>query len=170
MIYSIGAVAQRLGVAASTLRYYESEGLLPAVTRTAGGRRQFSQRDLEACRVIECLKRAGLTIRQIKDFMDMVSEGDATLSGRLALFQGRKEIVEREIQDLQRVLAVLDFKAWYYEQAIAAGTEDAVRSLPARGIPQHHRVAAAYLSGAPHESTAARDKPTAKSHTKAMEA
>lgn len=149
MGYTIGEVAKRLGLSASTLRYYEAEGLLPPVERTVGGRRQFSQQDLEACRVIECLKRSGLTIKQIKDFMDMVAEGDTTLKGRLALFRVRKESVEQEIREFERVLGVLEFKTWYYEQAVAAGAEDVVRSLSAEQIPERHRAAQAYLADAP---------------------
>lgn len=149
MGYSIGDVAKGLGVPTSTLRYYEAEGLLPAVERTSGGRRQFSQQDVEACRVIGCLKRSGLSIKEIKDFMDMVVEGDATLQGRLALFQGRRESVEKEISELQSVLAVLDYKTWYYEQAVGAGSEDAVRVMPEGRIPEGHRRAQAYLADAP---------------------
>ncbi len=151
MGYQIGEVAKRLGVSTSTLRYYEAEGLLPAVKRTSGGQRQFSQRDLEACRVIECLKRSGLSIKEIKTFMGMVAEGDATLPDRLALFRARKERVEQEILDLKRVLAVLEFKTWYYEQAVAAGTEEATRELDPGLIPKQHRPAHAYLTGASHQ-------------------
>lgn len=147
MPYTIGQVAERVGVPTSTLRYYESEGLLLAVERTPTGRRQYSDRDLEACRVIECLKQSGLSIRQIKDFMQMVSEGDATLADRLELFRARREAVAQEIRQLESVLEVLDFKAWYYEQAVAAGTEDAVRSLAASDIPAEHAQAKAHLAG-----------------------
>lgn len=146
MTYTIGEVAQELGVASSTLRYYEREGLLPAVGRTTSGRRSFSDQDLEACRVIDCLKASGLSIKQIKDFMALVAEGDATLGERLELFRGRREAVEREMAELQKVLAILDFKTWYYEQAVAAGTEEAVRSLPEEQIPARHRHARGHLS------------------------
>ncbi|WP_366181594.1 MerR family transcriptional regulator [Actinomyces timonensis] len=144
----IGEVARRLGVATSTLRYYESEGLLAAVERTSGGRRQFSQRDVEACRVIECLKRSGLSIKEIKNFMDIAAEGDASLARRLELFRARKESVQREVAELERVVAVLDFKIWYYEQAAEAGAENLVRSLPLEQIPERHRPAQAYVAGA----------------------
>ncbi|WP_194948418.1 MerR family transcriptional regulator [Actinomyces trachealis] len=147
MVLTIGEVARRLGVSTSTLRYYESEGLLKAVERTSGGRRQFSQQDVEACRVIECLKRSGLSIKEIKDFMDMVAAGDASLAGRLELFRNRKESVQRELTELERVLAVLDFKIWYYEQAAEAGAENVVRSLPLEQIPERHRRAQSYLVG-----------------------
>lgn len=148
MGYAIGDVAKQVGVTTSTLRYYESEGLLPAVGRTASGRRLFSQQDIEACRVIECLKRSGLTIKQIRDFMGLVAEGDATLGDRLELFRARRASMEREIQELERVRGVLEFKIWYYEQATDAGSETAVRSLPPERVPERHRPAQAYLAGA----------------------
>lgn len=97
--------------------------------------------------MIECLKRSGLSIKQIKDFMDMVAEGDASLAGRLELFRSRKESVEAEIRELERVLGVLEFKTWYYEQASEAGAEDVVRALPVERIPERHRPAQAYLAG-----------------------
>lgn len=147
MTYTIGQVAQMLGLPPSTLRYYESEGLLPALERTASGRRRFCERDLEACRVIECLKRSGLPIKDIKAFMDMVAEGDSTLRDRLDLFRERREAVRHELDAMRAVLAVLDFKTWYYEQAVAAGTEEAVRALQGDQVPAEHRAARARLSG-----------------------
>ena len=85
MAYTVGEVAKLLNVAPSTLRYYESEGLLPEVERTESGRRRYSDRDVEACRVIECLKASGLSIKDIRDFMEMVQHGDARGGGRWAL-------------------------------------------------------------------------------------
>lgn len=149
MGYTIGEVADQLGLAPSTLRYYEAEGLLPSVARTAGGRRVYTGRDLEACRVVECLKSSGLSIRQIKDFMDMAVAGDGTLADRLALFRQRRAAVERQVRELEEVLAVLDFKTWYYEQALAAGTEEAVRALPDARVPERHHAARQHLSAVP---------------------
>lgn len=147
--YSVGEVAAMMGVASSALRYYEAEGLLPAVERSEGGRRRYSDADLAALRVVECLKRSGLSIKEIKAFMDMCVEGDATLADRLELFRNRREVVRREIDALREVLDVLDFKTWYYEQAVAAGTEDAVRALPSDRTPVQHRAAKGFLAGIP---------------------
>lgn len=147
MPYSVGEVAQILGIAPSALRYYESQGLLPSLERTSSGRRQFFDTDLEACRVIDCLKKAGLSIKDIKAFMDMVVEGDSTLAGRLALFRKRRAALSQEIEEMKTVLAVLDFKTWYYEQAVQAGSENTVRSLPPSEIPAEHRLAKDFLEG-----------------------
>lgn len=147
MSYSVGEVAKMLDLPASTLRYYESQGLLPTLSRSEGGQRRFQERDLEACRVIECLKASGLSIKEIKEFMDLVVEGDATIEQRLALFENRREAVLAEIEQLERTLSVLDFKRWYYTQAREAGTEDAVKQLKIDQIPEQHRAAKALLEG-----------------------
>lgn len=147
MGYTVGEVAKLLGLPASTLRYYESQGLLPALSRTESGRRQFSEKDIEACRVIECLKASGLSIKEIKEFMELVVKGDETIAERLALFENRREAVQAEIERLQRTVSVLDFKRWYYTQALDAGTEAAVKDLPLEKIPEQHRSAKAILEG-----------------------
>ena len=69
MTYTIGETAELLGVPASTMRYYDKEGLLPELSRGAGGRRAFEDKDLEALKVIDCLKQSGLHISEIRQFM-----------------------------------------------------------------------------------------------------
>ncbi len=101
MSYTVGEVANLLGVAPSTLLYYESEGFLPEVERTDSGRRCYSESNVEACRVIECLKTSGLSIKEIHDFMAMVQLGDATLADRLELFEQRRAAVLADIEQLK---------------------------------------------------------------------
>ena len=57
MAYTVGEMARRLGVPASTIRYYDKEGLLPFVGRSSGGIRAFTEKDFEWLRIIECLKK-----------------------------------------------------------------------------------------------------------------
>ena len=75
-MYTIGQVSERFDLPVSTLRYYDKEGLFPALTRTSGIRR-FGEQELEALRVIECLKRSGLEIKEIKQFMEWCAQGSA---------------------------------------------------------------------------------------------
>ena len=60
MAYTVGEMARRLGVPASTIRYYDKEGLLPFVGRSSGGIRVFTEKDFEWLRIIECLKKTGI--------------------------------------------------------------------------------------------------------------
>ena len=139
MLYTVGEMARETGIPASTLRYYDKEGLLPFVERTGGGIRMFTDADREALTVIECLKRSGLSIREIRAFMEMCARGDESLGERRALFEARRDAVREEIDRLQRTLDVLEYKCWYYETAAAAGTEEAVRGLSEDEIPEKVR-------------------------------
>ncbi len=65
MVYTVGEMAKLLGVAASTLRYYDKEGLLPFVERSSGGIRMFRESDIEWLQVIGCMKKAGMSIKDI---------------------------------------------------------------------------------------------------------
>ena len=90
----------------STLRYYDKEGLFPDIKRSSGIRK-FGEKELEALRVIECLKKSGMEIKDIKQFMVWCSEGSDTYPQRLDLFLNRKEVVEAELRRLEKVLDML---------------------------------------------------------------
>ncbi|MEZ3502003.1 MAG: MerR family transcriptional regulator [Lachnospiraceae bacterium] len=140
MLYTVGEMAKILGIPASTLRYYDKEGLLPFVERSSGGIRMFTEKDHEWLKVIECLKQSGLSIKDIRNFISMVIQGDeSSLAKRLTLFQARRDAVKKQIKDMQETLELLEFKCWYYEQAIQDGTEEKVRSLSLDEIPKQYR-------------------------------
>ena len=108
-MYTIGQVSAMFGLPVSTLRYYDKEGFFPNLKRK-GNIRYFSDNELEALRIIECLKKSGLEIKDIKQFFIWVSEGSASYEKRKELFEARKSAVETEIQELQKTLSLLKFK------------------------------------------------------------
>ena len=146
MLYTVGEMARAVGIPASTLRYYDQEGLLPFVERSRGGMRMFTDKDREALTVIDCLKKSGLSIREIRAFMAMAAEGDASIEQRLALFRARRDAVRRQMEDLERTLELLEYKCWYYETARQAGSEEAVRRLSEEQVPPERRAARRRLS------------------------
>lgn len=123
MNYTIGEVAKKLKLAPSTLRYYDKEGLLPFVARKDSGIRIFSDTDLQWLDIIECLKMTGMPIKDIKIFIDWCIQGDSTLQKRHDMFMERKEIVEKQMAALQKTMDTINYKCWYYETALKAGTE-----------------------------------------------
>ncbi|MBQ2698150.1 MAG: MerR family transcriptional regulator [Clostridia bacterium] len=141
MSYSVGEMARMLGVAPSTLRYYDREGLLPFVERTEGGNRAFKDEDLPWLRTIECLKRTGMQLRDIRSFIHMCLEGPSTIGGRRELCERQREAVQRQIADLEETLATIDYKCWYYATAEQLGSTDAVERLTEEEIPEQHRAA-----------------------------
>lgn len=152
MAYSIGEMAALMGVAPSTLRYYEKEGLLPYVNRTSGGKRVFDQNDYEWLQIIDCLKKTGMPIKDIKGYIDMALQGDGTIEERLQLFQKRREAAQAQMAELQGMLDVLDFKCWFYETAKAAGTVETPSSMSAEEIPEQYRAVWHKLKSLPAEA------------------
>ena len=137
-MYSIGQVAEMFGMPISTLRYYDKQGLFPNMERVSGIRK-FSEAEIEALRVIECLKKAGMEIKDIRQFMDRCKEGPATYPQRKELFERQKAHMEEEIARMNRTLDMLKFKCWYYEQAIRDGNEEKLAAMIPDGLPKDIR-------------------------------
>lgn len=153
-MYTIGQVSEQFGLPVSTLRYYDKEGLFPAMRR-ASGVRMFSEKELEALRVIECLKKSGMEIREIKQFMDWCEQGSATYPQRQALFRHRRACIQAEIDRMQQALDMLTYKSWYYDQLMSGATEEQLHRLRPADLPEPIR--AAYVSahrptGAPQDA------------------
>jgi len=123
MKYTIGQVAAKMGVTIPTLRYYDKEGLLPFVDKKPDGTRIFKDEDFQWLEIIACMKNSGMSIKNIKKYMDLCQEGDGTLNKRLEIFFERKEAVQKQMEELNKVMETINHKIWYYETAIEAGTE-----------------------------------------------
>ena len=124
MNYTIRQVAEKMGVTVPTLRYYDKEGLLPFVDKKPNGTRVFKDEDFQGLNIIACMKNSGVSIKDIKKYMDLCAEGDRTLKERLEIFLERKEAVQKQIEKLNKVMETINHKIWYYETAIEAGTEE----------------------------------------------
>lgn len=134
-MYTIGQVSEMTNLPVSTLRYYDKGGLFPELTRV-NGIRKFSDTDLEALHIIECLKLSGLEIKDIKKFMQWCKEGPSTYEKRRDLFLKQREIVEAEIERMQQVLDMIRFKCWYYETAMEDGSEDRLNEMLPDKFPE----------------------------------
>ncbi len=139
-MYTIGQVAEMFGLPISTLRYYDKQGLFPNMERVSGIRK-FSEVEIETLRVIECLKKAGMEIKDIKQFMDWCVEGPSTYPQRKAMFEEQRSRVEDEIARINRTLDMLKFKCWYYEQAIRDGNEERLKAMIPDHLPEEIRSA-----------------------------
>ena len=134
-MYTIGQVSEMFGLPISTLRYYDKEGFFPNLERR-GNIRYFSDSDLEAIRVIECLKKSGLEIKDIRQFFQWVAEGPSSYEKRKRLFEARKVAVAEEMKKLEKTLSLLKFKCWYYETAMKDGNEDSIHAMLPDKLPE----------------------------------
>lgn len=139
MLYTVGEMAKRIGVTPSTLRYYDKEGLLPFVERSSSGIRMFKDSDYEWLKIIECLKKTGMHLKDIREFIHMAMQGDSTIEPRLELIKAQRDSVLKQISELQNILNTLDFKCWYYETAKANSSTDIPRNMSLDEIPKQFR-------------------------------
>ncbi len=121
MTYSIGEVAKKTGLTTHTLRYYDKEGLLPKIKKSASGIRYFTDDDLLNILILECLKSTGLSLKQIKHYFDLCKMGTKTLNERLEIFYAQRAHLEQEMKNIRENLKRIDFKIRYYKEYIKSG-------------------------------------------------
>lgn len=116
MGYSIRQVAEKTNLSAHVLRYYEKEGLLSHIGRSKNGTRHYSEDDLEWLGLVRCLKNTGMSIKQIKAFVDLSAEGKETLKQRCEMLIEHKKNVEEQIQEMQMHLLKVTHKIDYFNR------------------------------------------------------
>ncbi|MBS6673450.1 MAG: MerR family transcriptional regulator [Haemophilus paraphrohaemolyticus] len=130
MTYTTAKAAEKIGISAHTLRFYDKEGLLPNVGRDKHGNRRFTDNDLQWLSLLQCLKNTGMSLKDIKRFAECTTIGDDTIDERLALFESQTENVKQQIAELQRYLGLLEYKLAFYQKAKELGSVEAV------GLPE----------------------------------
>ena len=140
MFLKIGEVSERFNLPTSTLRYYDKAGFFPNMKRS-DGQRLFGEHEIDTVHVIECLKKSGMSIEDIRQFIAWVEEGDSTLNERYQLILDRCEALEKEFEQLRKVEAMLTYKKWYYATAMELGSEEAVQAIEPQDMPENIRKA-----------------------------
>lgn len=119
--YHIKEVSEMLGISSYTLRYYEKIGLLSFVKRDNNGVREFLPKDLVTIKTIECLKKTNLPLKDIKNYFKLVDQGLDTAKERRELFVKQKQKVNKEIEELEKTLKMINYKLHYYDVVLKTG-------------------------------------------------
>ena len=120
-VMTIKEVCEHFIIPVDTLRYYEKIGIIPSVTRTKGGQRDYQEEDLCWVKMAICLRGAGFPVDKLSEFVRLSKDGDSTIDERLTLLTQRREEVRREKEELEIALSRLDQKIAYYEKARECG-------------------------------------------------
>ncbi|SFS93669.1 MerR family transcriptional regulator [Saccharopolyspora flava] len=131
---SIGEVAERTGLSVHALRFYERENLLLApVRRTAGGRRAYTEQDVDWLAICTRLRDSGMPLADLRAFAALVREGPGNEEQRLALLRGHRNRVQAQLAELRSCLDLITWKVGVYEQRVAEGTATGVWDPTAGG-------------------------------------
>jgi DNA-binding transcriptional MerR regulator len=117
--YTIAEVAERTGLSAHTLRYYERAGLIDPVGRSTAGRRTYGAADLERIAFLMRLRHTGMSIADMTRFAEYLRQGPASIPDRLKVLREHRERLHERIEDLQENGRALDHKIAFYEDRLA---------------------------------------------------
>ena len=118
---TIKEVSEKYEISQDTLRYYERVGMIPPVTRTAGGIRNYRPEDLRWVELAKCMRSAGLPVEAMIEYVRLFQEGNSTISARLQLLTDQREVLLEQRRQIDETLNRLNYKISRYEEAVRTG-------------------------------------------------
>lgn len=118
---TIKEVSEKYHITQDTLRYYERVGMIPEVTRTSGGIRDYQEKDIGWVEMAICMRSAGLPVEALVDYVRLYQMGDETFQARLELLEEQRENLEEQKKQLQAAMDKLDYKISRYRKAVKTG-------------------------------------------------
>lgn len=129
MAYTIKEVEEKTGISSHTLRFWAKSNLFPFIERDDNNVRYFSEQDLGWVAVVHCLRQSGLSVGQIKEYVDLCLKGDSTFEARLAIIQKQRDETQKIIYEYKQALDKLESKVQYYEDAIYKRDKEKIERL-----------------------------------------
>lgn len=118
---TIKEVSEKYDISHDTLRYYERVGLIPAVSRTSGGIRNYDDEALSWVENAICMRSAGVPIEALIEYVKLFQEGDSTIQARLELLQEQLTGLEEQKVHIESTMKRLNYKISCYEKAVKTG-------------------------------------------------
>lgn len=118
-IYTMMQVCRKLDMTYQTLKYYCNEGLVPNVKRDTNNRRIFDEHDVKWIEDLTCLKKCGLSIQEMKDYLDLCLQGETTILLRKKMLAKKREELEKSIKELEDSIDYIDWKQNFYDEVLS---------------------------------------------------
>lgn len=118
---TIKEVSEKYNITQDTLRYYERVGMIPPVPRTSGGIRNYGDTDCGWIELVICMRRAGLPIEAMIEYVHLYQEGDETIPAQWQLLSDQKQVLLKQQEKIDDMLHRLEYKIGRYEDAMKTG-------------------------------------------------
>ncbi len=119
MRYTMMQVCREADMTYQTLKFYCNQGLVPNVKRDANNRRVFDERDLKWIKDLVCLKKCGMSIQEMKEYLELCLEGEGTIPKRKEMLAKKQAALRASIQELEDSVAYIDWKQNFYDEVLA---------------------------------------------------
>lgn len=127
-MYTMMQVCRELDMTYQTLKYYCNEGLVPNVKRDSNNRRIFDEKDVKWIKDLTCLKKCGMSIQEMKDYLELCLQGEATIVPRKEMLTKKQEELRISLKELENSIAYIDWKQNFYNEVLS-GTRPYVSNL-----------------------------------------
>ncbi len=124
---TIAEASKKLNLSAYTLRYYEKIGLIPEVSRTKSGIRNYTEKDLEHLQSVICFRNAGVSIETLIEYMKLYKKGNSTMEARKQLLISQKEAIKKRLEDIQNTYETLSLKIDNHEKLLVEREKELLR-------------------------------------------
>lgn len=118
-MYTMMQVCRELDMTYQTLKYYCNEGLVPNVKRDNNNRRIFDERDVAWIKNLTCLKKCGMSIQEMKEYVALCLQGAASIPKRKEMLSQKQEALRNSIQELEDSIAYIDWKQNFYDEVLS---------------------------------------------------
>ncbi|MBP3490040.1 MAG: MerR family transcriptional regulator [Roseburia sp.] len=118
-MYTMMQVCRELNMTYQTLKYYCNEGLIPNVKRDENNRRIFDERDVKWIKDLTCLKKCGMSILEMKEYLDLCLQGESTIMQRKEMLSQKQESLQASIRQLEDSIAYINWKQNFYDEVLS---------------------------------------------------
>lgn len=118
-MYTMMQVCREVGMTYQTLKFYCNEGLVPNVKRDKNNRRIFDEKDIKWINDLTCLKRCGMSIQEMKEYLDLCLQGASTIPLRKELLAKKQEALRLSIKELENSVSYIDWKQNFYDEVLS---------------------------------------------------
>ena len=129
-LYSMKQVCEATGFTYDGLRFYCNQGLVPHVKRDANNRRVFDERDIKWVKSLTCLKRCDMSIREMKEYLELCLQGAISIPERKVMLAAKRERLVELLDEVQKSIDYIDWKQGFYDDVLAGRTEYTSNLLP----------------------------------------
>lgn len=118
-MYTMMQVCREVDMTYQTLKYYCNEGLIPNVKRDGNNRRIFDEKDVKWIKDLTCLKKCGLSIQEMKEYLELCLQGESTILRRKQMLTEKRKVLKSSIQELEDSVAYIDWKQNFYDEVLS---------------------------------------------------
>lgn len=119
-MYTVKEASEMLNLTEHAIRFYTDQGLVASVQRDKNNIRRFDEQAINSLNMVKCLKKSGMSIKNIKHYVDLCAEGDCTLQARYEIIKAQKKLAKAQLEEAIRQFEYLENKEQKYEELIAA--------------------------------------------------